>query len=155
MLLINLYLRGITSISKFLREDEAENLSESSMEYLDKLDGRVRRMDMLLKPTCRSRRARRQMGSIAVRSCFLSANCKLVYSRHSRIASVCWRTAAPLRCEYAPNRQTVGSSQIRGPAVICPCQRVRRYAWFGPLLARPVAACSPMRPIRLRDPRTG
>lgn len=41
-------LRGISLIAAFLREDEGENLSASSLDYLGKLDTRILRMQTLL-----------------------------------------------------------------------------------------------------------
>lgn len=41
-------LRGISSIANFIEEDEGENLSDSSKEYLHKLQTRIHRMEQLL-----------------------------------------------------------------------------------------------------------
>ncbi len=41
-------LRGIANVASFIREDDGDKLSESSQRYLEKMEGRIRRMENLL-----------------------------------------------------------------------------------------------------------
>lgn len=57
-------LRGISNLVTFLREDEADNLSELSREYLDKLEQRAHRMESLLDDLLVYSRVGRQNGNL-------------------------------------------------------------------------------------------
>lgn len=57
-------LRGVASIATFLREDEGDNLSETSLEYLDTMQDRVRRMDCLLDDLLTYSRLSRKQGEL-------------------------------------------------------------------------------------------
>ena len=55
-------IRGISNIVSFIRDDDGDNLSKSSHQYLDKLDGRVHRMEALLNDMLAYSRAGKQAG---------------------------------------------------------------------------------------------